>query len=218
MKKSVYSLVLSDEVVKEADNLAYKLNKNRSGIINEILAEYLSLTTPEVRIKQILKSLEDSIKLFPEFKIQPAAADSVFIVKSALRYKYNPVIKYNVALFKNNRHCFGSIKAGIRTQNGELISAMNDFFKLFSETEKRLLDFHGQKLHEFSNGYLLRKFLIGADDENADEVIGKSVSAYIDNLDSMTKRYFDCILNGVSPRADMVKMYENYLKHADVIL
>ena len=69
MKKSVYSLVLSDEVVKEADKLAYKLNKNRSGIINEILAEYLSLTTPEVRIKQILKSLEDSIKLFPEFKI-----------------------------------------------------------------------------------------------------------------------------------------------------
>ena len=47
MKKSLYSIILSDEVVNEIDRLAYKANTNRSNMINQILAEYVSYTTPE---------------------------------------------------------------------------------------------------------------------------------------------------------------------------
>ena len=39
MAKSVYSLVLRDEVVAEIDRLAYRMNTNRSNMINQILAE-----------------------------------------------------------------------------------------------------------------------------------------------------------------------------------
>ena len=41
MKKSVYSLVLSDNVVRAIDDLAYKMGTNRSNLINSILAEKL---------------------------------------------------------------------------------------------------------------------------------------------------------------------------------
>jgi len=41
MAKSVYSLVLRDEVVAEIDRLAYRMNTNRSNMINQILAEYV---------------------------------------------------------------------------------------------------------------------------------------------------------------------------------
>ena len=38
MKKSTYSVVLSDRVVAEIDRLAYRKGTNRSSMINEILA------------------------------------------------------------------------------------------------------------------------------------------------------------------------------------
>ena len=38
MKKTLYSLMLSDEVVREADRLAHQKGTNRSNLINQILA------------------------------------------------------------------------------------------------------------------------------------------------------------------------------------
>lgn len=45
MKKTVYSLVLSENVVAEIDRLAYHKGTNRSNMINQIIAEYVSYTT-----------------------------------------------------------------------------------------------------------------------------------------------------------------------------
>ena len=41
MKKSVYSLVLSDDVVAAVDRTAYQQGVSRSAMINQILAEYV---------------------------------------------------------------------------------------------------------------------------------------------------------------------------------
>ena len=57
MKKSLYSLMLSDEVVREIDVAAHRLGTNRSALINRILAEYASVTTPEKRINDIFSSI-----------------------------------------------------------------------------------------------------------------------------------------------------------------
>ena len=53
MSKSVYSLVLSDDVVAQIDCAAYALGTSRSNLINQVLAEYVSLITPEKRRKDI---------------------------------------------------------------------------------------------------------------------------------------------------------------------
>ena len=53
MNKSVYSLVLMDNVVSEVDKLAYELGTSRSNLINQILAEYVRYTTPEMRMRAI---------------------------------------------------------------------------------------------------------------------------------------------------------------------
>ena len=42
MKKSIYSLVLMDEVVEVVDRMAYAMHTSRSNLINQILAEHLS--------------------------------------------------------------------------------------------------------------------------------------------------------------------------------
>ena len=53
MKKTLYSLMLSDEVVAEVDRLAHRLGTNRSNLINQILAEHVNLVTPERRINDV---------------------------------------------------------------------------------------------------------------------------------------------------------------------
>lgn len=61
MSKSLYSVMLMDEVVREIDRQALQQNTNRSNLINQILAEYVSFTTPEMRISNIFKTIEDFI-------------------------------------------------------------------------------------------------------------------------------------------------------------
>jgi len=50
MIKSVYSLMLFDEIVEKIDQIAYENNTNRSQLINDILAEKIGLVTPEQKI------------------------------------------------------------------------------------------------------------------------------------------------------------------------
>ena len=57
MSKSVYSVVLMDDVVDAVDRLAYEAGTNRSNMINRILAEYVQLATPEQRMQDIFSSI-----------------------------------------------------------------------------------------------------------------------------------------------------------------
>ena len=59
MGKSLYSLILSDEVIRKIDVLAHRNGTNRSNYINQILAEHASITTPERRINDIFGLIND---------------------------------------------------------------------------------------------------------------------------------------------------------------
>ena len=58
MKKTLYSLMLNEEVVREVDALAHRMGTNRSSLINRILAEYVGYTTPEQRINDVFAAIE----------------------------------------------------------------------------------------------------------------------------------------------------------------
>ena len=58
MKKNLYSLTLSDDVVREVDALAHRMGTNRSALVNQILAEYVSVPTPERRWNDIFEAIE----------------------------------------------------------------------------------------------------------------------------------------------------------------
>ena len=49
-----------DNVVSEVDKLAYELGTSRSNLINQILAEYVRYTTPEMRMRAIFDEMEQS--------------------------------------------------------------------------------------------------------------------------------------------------------------
>ena len=61
----MYSLMLMDDVVREIDRTAYLHNTNRSNLVNQILAEYLNVSTPEMICKEVFRKITELISAEP---------------------------------------------------------------------------------------------------------------------------------------------------------
>lgn len=128
MNKSVYSLVLMDNVVSEVDKMAYEMGTSRSNLINQILAEYVRYTTPEMRMRAVFEEMERLMQGVDSFQIQPQPSDAMLTIRSALRYKYKPTIRYSVELYRSSRgRTVGALKVAFRTQSQPLIEMLTSF-------------------------------------------------------------------------------------------
>ena len=109
MKKTLYSLMLNDEVVREVDALAHRMGSNRSNLINQILAEYVDYTTPERRINDVLSAVDQLMR--PSRELVPFFAPNSFSMslKSSLEYKYRPTVKYEVDLSSGDTQTMGTL-------------------------------------------------------------------------------------------------------------
>ena len=187
MKKAVYSLVLSEDVVDAVDRMAYARGTSRSNLINQILAEAAGLVTPERRMAEILQTL--SQQMTGLFQLQEQAADGMLTIRSPLRYRYKPTIRYRVELYRQPEHAIGVLHASFRTQNQTLIAEAGNFFRLWSEAECS----HGQCAPEdckAAEGCWDRRFAIRAGKEASPQEIGAAIGQYIKRVDAALKAYF----------------------------
>ena len=138
MKKTLYSLMLNDEVVREVDALAHRMGTNRSNLINQILAEYVNYTTPERRINDVLSTIQQLMS--PSRDFVPFFAPNTYSMslKSSLEYKYRPTVKYEVELYRAGGDSIGELTVIFRTQSTALIQAMTSFFRLWKRIEDAL--------------------------------------------------------------------------------
>ena len=124
MNKSLYSLMLMDEVVDEIDKLALHLNTNRSNLVNQILAEYVSVSTPEKQIDSIFRKMEELIGSSSELVPLVTPNQLSMSVKSSLQYKYRPTVRYVVQLYRVPEKAIGELTVNFRSQSPALLSAM----------------------------------------------------------------------------------------------
>ena len=122
MKKSVYSLVLMDDVVDAIDKLAYSMNTSRSNLINQILAEKVSYITPEKRIQDIFTRVCKIIDNDMNQISNAVISNSTLSLKSPVRYKYRPTVRYSVELYRNPKNAIGKLKVSMRTKMKVLFS------------------------------------------------------------------------------------------------
>ncbi len=174
MAKRVYSLVLSDEVVAEADRLARRLGTNRSGLIDHILAEYLSCNTAENMIREIFSAVEECLGAREVFRVE--GSGSRLCLRSALDYKYNPTVRYTVELTAAG----GSFRAGLRTQNSLLILYMNAFCRLWASLD-------GGDCRCGEDGGFVRRF---GRVSGGSEAEAQLISDYVGRFDEALKAYF----------------------------
>lgn len=190
MKKTLYSLMLNEDVVREVDAMAHRMGTNRSALINRILAEYVNYVTPEQRINDILSSIESLMA--PSRELVPVFAPNSFsmYLKSSLEYKYRPTVKYEVELYKGEGESIGQLSVLFRTQSMALISAMTDFFRLWCRIEQaHLLPLTGASIeYALGDGKFIRS--ISAPDRScSSEELAEALSEYIKLFDSLMKAY-----------------------------
>ena len=132
----MYSLILAEDVVNAIDKLAEEENTNRSNLINEILAEYVSVTTPEKRINDIFHGIEDLFKQLTGQQVYYQQHDNTLSIKSALEYRYRPTIRYEVELYRAQSGTVGELKVNFRTQSPQLLNRLTEFFALWTRLEE----------------------------------------------------------------------------------
>ena len=216
MKKTLYSLMLSDEVVAEVDRLAHRLGTNRSNLINQILAEHVGFVTPERRINDIFSAMEQlsapSRELVPFF----APNTLTMSMKSSLEYKYRPTVKYEVELYRGDSDYLGELTVIFRTQSKALIQSMTEFFRIWKSIEDahlRPMMEDGAPGYALYEGKFVRSIAIPRRDCTSEELAGV-ISEYIKLFDSMMKGY----LSGRLDARDVEACYFSQLRRADILI
>lgn len=182
MSKNIYSLVLSDDVIQKADQLAYEMHTSRSNLINQILAEHLSCITPEMRMKMIFSNMETlSVQ---QFRMLEQTSANIFSLQSRLDYKYKPTVLYAIELCPEQDYT-GRLKIKLRTQNQDLIAVLDAFFRFWISLEKYYFPDH-QTEYRVTAGRLERSIShTGMDEEN----LGRMISEYVQRFDDYLKAW-----------------------------
>ncbi len=185
MKKSIYSLVLMDEVVEAVDRMAYAMHTSRSNLINQILAEHLSCVTPEMRMQEIFARMEE--RMLPRFRIAEQTSAHIMAMQSPLAYKYKPTIQYSVELFRASKEgADGRLRIQLRTQSRELLQMLDQFFRFWVLLEQRYTASTAE--YRIAPGRMERT-LRNPSPENAQQ-FGELIERYISRLDRDIKTYF----------------------------
>ncbi len=213
MGKTLYSLMLNENVVREIDMLAHKSGTSRSNLINQILAEYVNYTTPERRISDILSAIEQL--MMPSREIVPffAPNSQSMSLKSSLEYKYRPTVKYEVELYRGDSDAIGRLSVLFRTQSQSLISDMTSFFRLWKKIEDAYLapKIRTQIEYALYDGKFVRSISVPEQDCTADE-LARAISEYIKLFDKQMKDY----LCGNADARSIEVAYYNYLMNTDI--
>lgn len=193
MKKNMYSLILAEDVVNEIDRLAETEGTNRSNLINQILAEYVSVTTPEKRISDVFRNIESLMQSAEnELPVFFANHDNTLSIKSALAYRYRPTIRYEVELYRVPKGTIGELKVNFRTQSPELLSSLTEFFRLWRNMEDIYVApfFKDNGIdYALEEGRWTRSLCLPKDTEYASDALGRAISDYVKTFDRLLKKY-----------------------------
>ena len=221
MQKSVYSIVLSDDVVAQIDRLAYRHNTNRSNMINQILAEYVSYVTPEKRMQDTFRRMESILQSADTFQVLMQPTDSTLTLRSAIAYKYNPSVRYAVELYRTPGETIGELRVSLRSQNSTLFLYLTQFFRLWMKIESAYLP---KTLYHAEDGRMTRILRPTAVIKQADadtlssETLGDLISAYIALFDRALKCFFYHLDAPSAAAGEIERMYRVYLSEHEIVL
>ena len=211
--KNVYSIVLSSDIVEKIDRLAYEQGTNRSNMINQILAEYVSYTTPEKRFREIFRQMETLLSENAFKALTPS--DTMLSLRSALAYKYNPTVKYNVELYRGGQDEIGELRISLRTQNAGLIAYMTEFYRLWAAIETK---YRGNIPFIIADGKYSRKLILYNTVGTKEIDLGRTIASYIEAFDKALKSFFRYSDFPEQGAAEAAAIYREYLASNKILI
>lgn len=212
MSKSVYSIVLSDEVVAAVDRVAYENGLSRSAMIDRLLAQAVSCVTPEMRMQEIFSQVEQLLTVSGVFQPMLQPSKSMMSLRSALRYKYNPTVRYSVEL-DAGKPGEGTLRVSLRSQSSTLILYFGRFFRLWVSMERQLAEMPDCRMEEggFSRCFSLPRNL-------SEQQQGELLAAYIQAMQTGMKGFFtDVEADPNAAVAAVAKACEDYYRQYSAI-
>lgn len=207
MQKSVYSLILSDEVVAAVDRLAYSAGASRSAFVDQVLAEYVSCQTPEMRMREIFEQAERLLTAADGFQPMLQPSDYMMSLRSALSYKYNPTVRYSVELFRDGGGSRGELRVSLRSQSSGLILCLGQFFRLWDRLERAYI---GSTESAAQDGRYARTLRLP---DVSQQRQGEIIAGYIRALDAAMKAFFARLDDPEGAAGACDRIYQDYLKH-----
>lgn len=214
MNKSVYSLILSDQVIAEVDRLAYQKGLSRSAMVNELLASAVSCVTPEMRVRQILNRLDEGLPGDVFLPVQSGGTG--YSVRSRLVYKYNPSLRYSIELTKAALPEIGTLRVGLRSRSDQLILLLLDFFDLWQSVESAYCPDVRYAVRE---GRLERELVL-REPSHANptpKAIGDAIVAYVNLLNDAIAAFFDLSCDKALAAPPILALCEGYYSRPDVL-
>ncbi len=187
MSKSLYSLILNDEVVSKIDKMCRINGISRSNMIEKILANAVGYETPEMRAGNIFDEIEKLLSTSNNMRYLANQSQYMASIMSALDYRYNPAIKYSVELFKASDH-LGQLKVALRTQNGILLDLLSDFFNIYTYLERE--HYNPSATFIVERGKLTRLFNYPTVAVTTKE-LAETFTEYVKDFDELLNLYFN---------------------------
>lgn len=215
MSKSIYSLVLDDEVIALIDRQAYAEGQSRSALINRILAERVGYSTNEMQMRDIFRRMEAQLRdtLLP---MLAESNDTTYRMRSALSYKYNPTVKYTVALGRDGVSA-GELRAQVRSRSDAFTLMMLQFFRLWEKLEEAYI---GRTDVSFGPNRFSRKLVphTKSGGKPVDTFDGASVAAYINAFDGAMKAFFDRVDDPADAAKAAEACMEEYVANNEILM
>lgn len=203
MSKSVYSIVLMDEVVSKIDAIAYQNSTSRSNMINRILAEYAGLTTHEQHKADIFLAVENFINTQSILQLLNVS-EAMMLMRSALAYKYNPSLRYTIELAPQSVDYLALFKVQLRSQSSALLSHLEAFYRLWDNCEKHSINSSLQSVIE--NGRYARRLRLP--NQQLDTItLGDAIAHYVANFDECMKCYFSHLPDEQKAKTATAQLY-----------
>ncbi len=197
MKRSMYSLILGDDIVAAVDALAAQKGTSRSNYINQVLAKHVQCITPEQQMQRVFANLTHQMD--EAFRIQEQGSNALLSILGSVQYKYRPTIRYRVELLRNmQQEKVGRLKISCRTQNQTLLDAMAQFFRFWVKLEQKY-DANSacaQGLYQIESGCMTMALLRSG--AATDEQLGEIVGNYIRMFHAVLQSYFAGIQQDMS--------------------
>ena len=216
MKKTLYSLMLSDDVVRAVDDMAHRMGTNRSALVNQILAEYTDLMTPERRVQDIFRQISEILDADRALVPFITPNSMTMSVKSSLQYRYRPTVKYSVELYRDRDGSLGELSVVFRTQSQELLDAMGRFFRLWKDVEDELVAAYHTAPVEYAlyPGRFTRTLDLPARRDYSSADVAGAISEYVRLFDRLMKG----VLAGGLTARDVEAEYIRWLRAGNIIL
>lgn len=215
--KSIYSLVLSDSVVEAVDIMARNAGLSRSAMINQLLAERVCYTTPEMRLKEILSAVQRSMD--EAFYLPEQSSGSTLSCRSTLKYRYKPTVRYSVEIYSRGGKKAGELRVSFRTQNTRLIEDLTGFFTCWSALEQKYIaaSLNRNIVYTVENGRFSRTFSMPSEKISGEE-LGMAVADYMAMFDGVMKRYFGELPDMEAANAAAEEEYARVIINQSVII